>query len=459
MTRSKQPHLPFPKKYVSNYLWEIFTPLGRGECVTPVWVATAGRRFLTRFIVDNINLFKAEIPDYKKYLLVYVEPLDLTEESQAGYLRLIGKTFIEACEAREDLKIGLDESDWRVFDDDQSAYSKLLDALKKLISLAAEKEIEPVVFLGEIDELGFITSIFCNNLRSLWNRFNGRLHFVFLIKDVRLIFAKDYFGEELGYLFFQNIVYYPVSKENEEYLISHFEESTGYKLTEKKARVVGEMCDGHPYFLKLAIESLAKTDLSDSPMSSEEIKKFLQMNYEIRAVCERMIEVQTDRIRGKLAELATKKVYELPGEELQTLVALGLVKKEGKGPYEPFCQLFKDAILKTIKAKDVSAESSENKLVFDPSLNSVIFRGRAIGEELTRQEYDLLVYFLKAPDKVHSRDEVAEAIWGKESFDKYSDWAIDQLMSKLRKKLSQIGVGSGLLKTVRGRGYKFTQEN
>lgn len=39
--------------------------------------------------------------------------------------------------------------------------------------------------------------------------------------------------------------------------------------------------------------------------------------------------------------------------------------------------------------------------------------------------------------------------------DDYSDWAIDQFISRFRKKLKQIGVSSGILKTVKGKGYSL----
>lgn len=447
-------HYPFTKKYVNDYVKRLFGAIKRGECVTSIWVASAGRRVLNRFIVDNANLFKKELPNYKDYLLIYIEPLDLTEESQTGYLRLVGRSFIEACQKRKDLKLEFKKEEIEIFEDEKATYSKLLGALRTLISRAVDQEVEVVLFLGEIDELKFINTVFCNNLRSLWNSFNGQLHFISLIKNVRLVFTKDYFGEELGYLFFQNLVYVPVAKENEDYLTSYFEKRTGYKLTPQKKKIVSQMCDGHPYFLKLAIESLAKNDLPDSPLSEEKIKELLRANYEVRAVSERMIEILTDKAQRMLLEIATKKVYKLEGEELETLVSLGLVRKTKEGYYQPFCQLFQDAILKKVMPS-VSSGDSQEKLVFDPKLNSIIFQGESIEEKFTRQEHELLTYFLKKSNIVHSRDEIAETIWGKESYEKYSDWAIDQLISKIRKKLKKLGANGNALITIRGRGYKF----
>ncbi|MBM3209246.1 winged helix-turn-helix domain-containing protein [Candidatus Shapirobacteria bacterium] len=58
-------------------------------------------------------------------------------------------------------------------------------------------------------------------------------------------------------------------------------------------------------------------------------------------------------------------------------------------------------------------------------------------------------------DAVISRDEIAEILWGKESYDKYSDWSIDQMISQLRKKLNQLGISPKSLQTIRDRGYRW----
>lgn len=69
----------------------------------------------------------------------------------------------------------------------------------------------------------------------------------------------------------------------------------------------------------------------------------------------------------------------------------------------------------------------------------------------TRQE--LMVYNLLNLSNGHviTRDAIADLIWGEESSDKYSDWAIDTLMKNIRKKLEDNNLG--VLKTKRGIGY------
>lgn len=70
-----------------------------------------------------------------------------------------------------------------------------------------------------------------------------------------------------------------------------------------------------------------------------------------------------------------------------------------------------------------------------------------IEAELTKKEYELLVFFLENSDKVHSREELI-ALWE----DPVSDRSIDVMISRLRKKLGDYGK---YIVTRSGFGYTF----
>jgi len=55
-----------------------------------------------------------------------------------------------------------------------------------------------------------------------------------------------------------------------------------------------------------------------------------------------------------------------------------------------------------------------------------------------------------------TRDQVAEAIWGRHYLEKYSDWSIDKSISILRKKLDALGFRSEYLTTLKKRGFSFS---
>lgn len=70
--------------------------------------------------------------------------------------------------------------------------------------------------------------------------------------------------------------------------------------------------------------------------------------------------------------------------------------------------------------------------------------------DLTVKEYGLLEYFLRNPERVVSRSQLAEHVWD-QYFDPMSN-VIDVSISHLRKKL-EVGDGRRLLHSVRGMGY------
>ena len=77
--------------------------------------------------------------------------------------------------------------------------------------------------------------------------------------------------------------------------------------------------------------------------------------------------------------------------------------------------------------------------------------------ELTRKEFDLLLYFISNEGKVLTKEAIAEHIWGDnaDSFDSL-DFVYSQIKN-LRKKMIETGC-KDYLKSVYGVGYKFTSK-
>jgi DNA-binding response OmpR family regulator len=73
--------------------------------------------------------------------------------------------------------------------------------------------------------------------------------------------------------------------------------------------------------------------------------------------------------------------------------------------------------------------------------------------ELTRKEFDLLVCLLNGGEKVLSRDEILDAVWGTDVV--VDTHTVDNFVSSLKKKLK----GDGFeLKTVRGVGFRLVRQ-
>lgn len=78
--------------------------------------------------------------------------------------------------------------------------------------------------------------------------------------------------------------------------------------------------------------------------------------------------------------------------------------------------------------------------------------------DLTKKEYDLIQYLVLNHDKVLTRQQLFEHIWGNILDDQYDSNFIDVHIKNVRKKLNQ-HAPAPWLETVRGIGYKVTLES
>jgi DNA-binding response OmpR family regulator len=77
--------------------------------------------------------------------------------------------------------------------------------------------------------------------------------------------------------------------------------------------------------------------------------------------------------------------------------------------------------------------------------------------DLTRKEYDLLLYFVANKDRIVSKESIVEHLWGSNVVFADSYEFIYTHVRNLRNKISALG-GGDYIKTVYGIGYKFSDQ-
>ena len=92
-------------------------------------------------------------------------------------------------------------------------------------------------------------------------------------------------------------------------------------------------------------------------------------------------------------------------------------------------------------------------LVLDPSSHKVQINNRSISIGPT--EFKILHLFMKNIDRVYSRNQILDKIWGNKS--EIDDRTVDVHIKRLRESLKQSGYNK-LIQTVRGAGYRFSSE-
>ena len=110
------------------------------------------------------------------------------------------------------------------------------------------------------------------------------------------------------------------------------------------------------------------------------------------------------------------------------------------------------ALLKrqSIKTQDTDSESVNKivsgDLVIDKERYLIIKKGKDIS--LPRKEFELLSLLISRPEKVFTREEIFDSVWGENIV--VGDRTIDVHIRKLREK-----IGDKYIKTVKGIGYKY----
>ena len=114
-----------------------------------------------------------------------------------------------------------------------------------------------------------------------------------------------------------------------------------------------------------------------------------------------------------------------------------------------------DALLRRRRARGETGPNRSLRKVGEIELDLDARRaavgGRAL--ELTSREYDLLAFFVTHPERVYSREQLMEAVWGSRYFG--TARTVDNFIARLRAHIGDDAERPRHLETVRGVGYRF----
>ena len=111
------------------------------------------------------------------------------------------------------------------------------------------------------------------------------------------------------------------------------------------------------------------------------------------------------------------------------------------------------AVLRRKNPELVDEPISINGLALDPNKHLLQYNNKTIAIGPT--EFKLLNFFMKNPDRVFSRNQILDKIWGNKS--DIDDRTVDVHIKRLRDTLKVSGQES-LIKTIRGIGYRLSKD-
>ncbi len=113
------------------------------------------------------------------------------------------------------------------------------------------------------------------------------------------------------------------------------------------------------------------------------------------------------------------------------------------------------ALLRRRRARGETGEARNVKKAGPVEIDLQARRASVDGRplELTTREFDLLLYFVSHPDRVFSREQLMEAVWGSRYFG--TARTVDNFVARLRAHIDDDAESPRHLETVRGIGYRF----
>ncbi|ACG71681.1 two component transcriptional regulator, winged helix family [Anaeromyxobacter sp. K] len=114
-----------------------------------------------------------------------------------------------------------------------------------------------------------------------------------------------------------------------------------------------------------------------------------------------------------------------------------------------------DALLRRRRARGEGVQPKAIRraggIELDLDARRALVDGRAL--DLTSREFDLLAFFVTHPDRVYSREQLMEAVWGSRYFG--TARTVDNFVARLRAHIGDDAEQPRHLETVRGIGYRF----
>lgn len=114
-----------------------------------------------------------------------------------------------------------------------------------------------------------------------------------------------------------------------------------------------------------------------------------------------------------------------------------------------------DALLRRRRSRGETGPSRSIRRVGEVEIDLEARRARLGGKtlDLTSREFDLLAWFVTHPERVFSREQLMEAVWGSRYFG--TARTVDNFVARLRAHIGDDAESPRHLETVRGVGYRF----
>lgn len=403
-------HINLASKVIDREMELIFTPVKFGESGIVVCYPGCHQDFnIVRFLTYKKKLKRILGPQHNHFafLMIHLNPSD-NKKSFLEKLGIEAKKYVKSISVTDDL---------------QSICQKILNS-----------GLDPYLFLFNAQVVkssiinSFLTQIH-DTILSI-NRFGAQ---VFIERN---IYKKD--SVEMFRKFdklLRNITYIPIYSQAEtRWYLESLTKEWKVKISKKKVNEILRYCFGFLWVMREIVRLIKTTD-------NENLNELLK-SPSIKLRIESITNLLDSKERLALSDFLQQKPKPENEETNSYLLKLGIISQDKNRYYLPLKPM-ESLLIKSKIANDLYLDEKKN----------IHFEDKNITANFSTSELRILRVLISKKGSLVNRDEIAHSIWKVHWENKYSDWAIDKLFSRIRSELIKIGLPKDIIKTKKGQGF------
>lgn len=424
----------YPQESRFDEIEKIISYIKEGNSVQLISIPGAGRSNILGLLSYNTKVRTKHLGvNQKNYHFVNINLSEVKNKSNFEVFKFI---FLELLDSLRERKI---EQEYvaKILKESISLNDEMVifQGLKKTVEyLTLEKNLTIILLFDRFEIFTqTVTSDFFSNLRILRNRAKYRFSCVFsLNKPLEEIFEKEILADFYEFVA-EHIVYLPIyDKPGVEFRIKYLEQQTGKKIPAEKFNQILKLTGGHGKLTRICIELYLENN--EAIEQSNNLSSFL---------------LEQKTIQGALYEIESS----LSPSDLKDL------KMKKSNSFLENIELLKDREIAIPLLEEFLNQTKEEKtnIFVDQKTGEIKHGEQVLTDNLTSSEFKLLKFLIENQNKVLTREDIISAVWkDSKTVAGVTDEALDQLISRLRKKIEDNPNSPTHLQTIKGRGFKFT---
>ncbi len=418
-----------------TYVTQLLSFLARSECAAVYGLSNTGKSPLLRTLPSPANLAEYARLAGQPGVLVYVDCNRVVELTAAGFFEVVVRSLIEALEhdpqVAPALVNQLREHHTRITTA-ASAFQASLAFNNAISDACTLLERNVVLVFDEFDEVYIaLEDRTLLNLRALKDKFQSRLAYV--TATTRPLTDPAFRPEnEFAELFTVNVL--PLRLLSEADARRVLRSVGGERLSPETQREVLAAAGGHfglLHVLTHAAQHQPENYANDPNVRAECLKLWNQLRPDEQAALKMLVTHPDDG---------------LTPHDRARLNAFGLLGDDGR--------LFSELFAAFVRHQTALPEQAQLGVRVDEEAGEVWIEGVKV-TVLTDLEYRLMQLLYQRQDRLTTKEQIVEAVWGGQYLDRVDDARIEKLVSRLRAKIEPDPLRPRYLLTQRGRGYKL----